>query len=178
MPRIIAGAWRGHTLPAIREGAARPTTDRARTVLFDTLWDVMDARVLDLYSGSGALGLEALSRGAASLISVDAFRPYILAQQAWIASRDGTFKGIVGQVEAQIQLIDGPFDLIFADPPYAVELHANVIDAVVARMSEESRFVYERRRSESKPIDHGGLTLWKEKVIADTRIQIYTLRTT
>ena len=68
MTRIIAGEWRGHPLPKLKTGSVRPTTDRARTILFDTLRDVREMHVLDLYSGTGALGFEALSRGAVSLI--------------------------------------------------------------------------------------------------------------
>ena len=72
--RIISGEFRGRELSTPAGGATRPTAARAREALFSILSDVNDARVLDLYAGSGALGLEALSRGAASAVFVEAGR--------------------------------------------------------------------------------------------------------
>ena len=69
--RVVAGAFRGRRLAAPRGRSTRPTADRVREALFSMLGDVEGARVLDLYAGSGALGIEALSRGAASAVFVD-----------------------------------------------------------------------------------------------------------
>ncbi len=70
--RIVAGRWGGRRIAAPRGGATRPTSDRVREAVFSILGDLVDyARVLDLFAGSGALGLEALSRGAAAAVFVD-----------------------------------------------------------------------------------------------------------
>src|SRR3954469_1377568 len=72
--RVIAGAWKGRTLKAPPGQATRPTSDRVREALFSILGDIQGFRVLDLYAGSGALGIEALSRGAAEAIFVESAR--------------------------------------------------------------------------------------------------------
>ena len=82
--RVIAGRHRGATLRAPRGEATRPTSDRVREALFSILASVDGARVLDLFAGSGALGIEALSRGAASAVFVDtASTPSLLSATTW-----------------------------------------------------------------------------------------------
>ena len=124
--RIVGGTFRGRALAAPKSNDIRPTTDRTREALFNILahahGDVLDgARVLDLFSGTGALGLEALSRGASSALFVEPsaegrglLRTNIEALgvqgRARIFRRDATDIGPVGTME--------PFTLLFADPPY------------------------------------------------------------
>jgi 16S rRNA (guanine966-N2)-methyltransferase len=127
MTRIIAGAHGGRRLSAPAGGSTRPTSDRVREAFFsslDSMTDLSGARFADLYAGSGAVGLEALSRGAshALLVESDAraartIRDNIVALRAGPAARL-----ITGKVSAV--LADppdgGPYDVVFADPPYAV----------------------------------------------------------
>ena len=121
--RIIAGQWRGRPIEAPPGLAARPTADRVRETLFSMLVSRLGSfeglRVADLFAGSGALGLEALSRGAASATFVDS------DAQAVAAIRRNAEKLGAGE---RVRVIAGsalalprsePFDLIFADPPYA-----------------------------------------------------------
>lgn len=124
--RIVGGEFRGRPLSAPASSATRPTSDRVRETLFDILAHrygnpVDGGRVLDLFAGTGALGLEALSRGAASCLLVEesaAARGVIrvniealgLTGRARIFRRDATRLGEVGTM--------APFDLVFADPPY------------------------------------------------------------
>lgn len=121
--RIVAGEFRGRELVTPSGGTTRPTAARAREALFSILADVSDARVLDLYAGSGALGFEALSRGAEQLVLVEASRA---AQQA-IRSNISTL-GVDGRAillplraEASLRALErhGPYSLVFADPPWA-----------------------------------------------------------
>lgn len=173
MTRIIAGEWRSQTLPKLNTGSVRPTTDRARTVLFDTLHNVRGLKVLDLYSGTGALGFEALSRGAASLISIDHDRHYVLAQKSWFEGREKPFKAILGDVEVVMKTLSGTFDLIFADPPYETGIPARVLSLIEEKISSGGRFVYERNKKSSGLIESKIFNLIKEKIIAQTRIEIY-----
>jgi 16S rRNA (guanine966-N2)-methyltransferase len=119
--RIIAGKWRGRPLEAPPGQATRPTSDRAREALFSMLASRLgsfeDLRVADLFAGSGALGLEALSRGAAHATFVETD-----------TNAAATIRRNAGKLGASVQLLGGsalslpkaePFDLIFADPPYA-----------------------------------------------------------
>ncbi|MCF7825239.1 MAG: RsmD family RNA methyltransferase [Candidatus Marinimicrobia bacterium] len=173
MTRIIAGEWRGHPLPKLKTGTVRPTTDRARTILFDTLRDVSDMLVLDLYSGTGALGFEALSRGARSLISIDKDPKYIHAQKVWIADRGKDFQAYIGDVQRVLSRLTQQFDLILADPPYEEKLSSGMLEMIEAHAASNAYFVYESARRDNRDISSEVFILEKEKVVAETRIQIY-----
>ena len=173
MTKIVAGEWRGHPLPKLKTGTVRPTTDRARTVLFDTLRDVRDMQVLDLYSGTGALGFEALSRGASSLVSIDKNSSYIKAQKEWMAQHERPFQAYAGLVSTVLRNIDTQFDLILADPPYIDVLSLNLLDLIGIHANRDALFVYESSRRESHQLEHQEFQLFKEKIVAETKIQIY-----
>ncbi len=173
MTRIIAGEWRGHPLPRLKTGSVRPTTDRARTVLFDTLRDVENMRVLDLYSGTGALGFEALSRGGQSLVSIDRDSKYINAQKIWIKDRGKAYKGYIGDVKGVLGKLHQQFDLILADPPYVETLSDELMSLIESHATEQAFFFYESARRDNRQIISDVFKLEKEKLVAETRIQIY-----
>jgi 16S rRNA (guanine966-N2)-methyltransferase len=121
--RIIAGAWRGRTIEAPPGQSTRPTADRVRETLFSMLTSRLgsfeELRVADLFAGSGALGLEALSRGAAHATLVESD-----AKASAMIRRNAEKLGAVDRVaivggSALVLPRSEPFDLIFADPPYA-----------------------------------------------------------
>lgn len=122
--RIVAGRWRGRLLELGDHPELRPTPDRVRETLFNWLAPVIEgARVLDLCAGSGVLGLEALSRGAASAVFVE--RDPALA--AAIRRSLDTFGAAGGEVVAAdarrfLRTAAAPFDVVFADPPYTAGL--------------------------------------------------------
>ncbi|AXH94856.1 16S rRNA (guanine(966)-N(2))-methyltransferase RsmD [Ornithinimicrobium avium] len=132
MTRIIAGRLGGRTIATPRGAATRPTTERVREALFSrvaALVDLDGARVLDLYAGSGALGLESLSRGAAQLLAVEKHRP-----TAALAERNARTLGLDGSVQVQAAPVErvlrgGPgaggaedaYDLVLLDPPYPLD---------------------------------------------------------
>lgn len=121
--RIIAGQWRGRKLVAPKGDTTRPTADRTRERLFSMLTsrlgDFADLQVLDLFSGSGALGLEALSRGAARCTFVEQDREALAALEKNISTLDAGDRSDVriGSVLA-LGPARKPFDLILMDPPY------------------------------------------------------------
>ena len=125
--RIIAGEWRGRPLIAPEGRATRPTSDRAREGLFSMLASRIGSfeglRVADLFAGTGALGLEALSRGAAHCTFIDSDRNALASIQ-----RNLTSFGATGRAEIRSQGIEytsppaAPCDIIFLDPPYATGL--------------------------------------------------------
>jgi 16S rRNA (guanine966-N2)-methyltransferase len=129
--RIIAGAWRGRPLVAPKGDATRPTADRVREALFSMLASRLgsfeDLSVADLFAGSGALGLEALSRGAASCIFVEQDKPALDALRTNIAKLSAK-----ADVRAQSVLALGhavaPLDLILMDPPYDSNAGAVALD--------------------------------------------------
>jgi 16S rRNA (guanine966-N2)-methyltransferase len=130
--RIIAGKWRGRTIDAPPGQATRPTADRVRETLFSMLASRLgsfeELRVADLFAGSGALGLEALSRGAASATFVenDAKAAAAIRRNA---EKLGATANVLGGSALSLPRSE-PFDLIFADPPYAQDAGTSVIEAV------------------------------------------------
>ncbi|WP_448382897.1 16S rRNA (guanine(966)-N(2))-methyltransferase RsmD [Desulfosoma sp.] len=123
--RIIAGRFRGRTLAAPKTGAVRPTADRVREAVFSILGErVVGSRVLDLFAGTGALGLEALSRGACCAVFVDSHRPSVALiranlERCGIQPPEGevlvlSAAAAISRLAFQSRL----FDLIFMDPPY------------------------------------------------------------
>lgn len=131
--RIIAGKWRGRALIAPPGAATRPTADRAREALFSMLTSRLgsfdDLRVADIFAGTGALGLEALSRGAARCTFVERDREAITALKANIAKLGA--EGTDIRAQAAEGFTGGPFDLVFMDPPYRSGLARKVLPKLV-----------------------------------------------
>jgi len=134
--RIIAGQWRGRPLAAPPGDSTRPTSDRAREGLFSMLASRLgsfeELRVADLFAGTGALGLEALSRGAGHCTFIERDRTALAAIERNIARLDAGARSEVraGAVERAPPPSD-PFDLVFMDPPYGEGLAQAALDRVV-----------------------------------------------
>lgn len=132
--RIIAGDWRGRKLVAPPGLATRPTADRTRETLFSMLASRLggfdDLKVADLFAGSGALGLEALSRGAAYATFVETDRGAAKAIEANIAALGARGRSSVRMMSAQALTAGQSFDLIFADPPYQPGSGTTTVEAV------------------------------------------------
>ncbi|MFC2577304.1 MAG: RsmD family RNA methyltransferase, partial [Rothia dentocariosa] len=126
MSRIIAGTAGGLRLVSVPGESTRPTTDRVKESLFSKLesYDVVQgARVLDAYAGSGALGCEALSRGAASVEFVEKYPKACEITRRNVAATSKIATGITrvtqGSAQSYVAVHSGPWDLVFLDPPYA-----------------------------------------------------------
>lgn len=142
--RIVAGRWRGRTLADVGAGDAaahlRPTTDRVRENLFNLLQNgrhgdpVPGARVLDLFAGTGALGLEALSRGAAHVTFVDDGRAAraLLRDNIGRCAAQGVTKVFRRDATRLGEHRGRPFDLVFLDPPYGKGLGEKALDSAMA----------------------------------------------
>lgn len=182
MARIIAGTHGGRTVAVPTKGT-RPTTDRVREALFARLehYGLLDGRhVLDLYAGSGALGLEAASRGAARVVLVEAARQAAQVCRDNVASlglRD-VVEVVPRKVEAYLQVAAAPadrFSLAFVDPPYDLgedEL-ARVLDALVNHLSfYDAVVVVERSVRSPVPSLPEGLTLWETRTYGETALHL------
>ncbi|MGF7234203.1 MAG: 16S rRNA (guanine(966)-N(2))-methyltransferase RsmD [Frankia sp.] len=125
MPRIVAGTARGRRLAVAPGDRVRPTSDRAREGLFNTLATLVDlpgARFADLYAGSGAVGLEALSRGAEHVLLVDSdpVAARVLKANVDVVGLPGA-EIVRSSVEGVVDAIAGePYEVVFLDPPYAI----------------------------------------------------------
>ncbi|MEV4221422.1 16S rRNA (guanine(966)-N(2))-methyltransferase RsmD [Nonomuraea sp. ATR24] len=125
MTRIIAGSAGGRRLETPPGRGTRPTSDRAREGVFltlDSLYGLDGARVMDLYAGSGAVGLEALSRGAAEAVLVESDPKAVRVIRSNVASLGLAGARVVADRVERVLARAGeePFDIVFADPPYAV----------------------------------------------------------
>ena len=173
---MIAGQWRGRRLQAPAGAATRPTSDRVREALFSILADrVVDARVLDLFAGSGALGIEALSRGAAEATFVDSAAPAIRAVKANLEAVAAEAE--VRRVDARRFLADASaaarqYDLVFLDPPYrlAREMGGALTTALPSVLAPEALVVAESDRRGPLGLD---LSFVDERRYGDTLIRIY-----
>lgn len=179
--RIIAGAARGIRIDVPGAGT-RPTSDRVRESLFGALESMQvieGARVLDLYAGSGALGLEAWSRGAASVDLVERSRPAasIVGRNITTVAKalrvSGGAKVHQSAVHAFLTRVTGPYDLVFTDPPYDLEDAAMTADlqALTPLLSSDAVVVIERARRSTPPdLDAAGLVPLREKSYGDTAV--------
>ena len=140
-PRIIGGAFKGRKLLAPAGLATRPTAMRARQAAFDILlhapWAGHDflgqARVLDVFAGTGAFGLEALSRGAAAACFIESAAPALAALRANVAASGAGAAARVVAADALAPPRGTPHDLLFLDPPYGQDLVARALAALAAR---------------------------------------------
>lgn len=132
--RIIAGKYRGRTLIPFAGKEVRPTSDRVKESLFQILSSrLAGARVLDLFCGSGALGLESLSRGAREVVFNDLSRDSlaILKKNLALLREDGICTDL--DFRACLNSVSGKFDLIFADPPYREKYAREILGLVAER---------------------------------------------
>ncbi len=132
--RIVGGTFKGRTLTAPAGTATRPTSDKVREALFDILGPrVVGAAFLDLYAGSGAVALEALSRGAARAIAVESHRPALIALETNVEKLKATLTVEFMPVERAIPRLIAQgekFDIVFLDPPYKMDMTETLITLV------------------------------------------------
>ena len=175
--RIIAGVAGGRRLVSPEGSGTRPMTDRAREALFSSLGSALvGARVLDLYAGSGALGLEALSRGAASVVFVENDQAALTALRANIELLDIGGDLEASAVESFLGTGPGAFDLVFVDPPYALSLPSveNVLALVEPGLAPGATVVLHRPSGEPEPVVPGTLELADERTYGGTGLWRFT----
>ncbi len=170
--RVVAGAFKGRPIRAPKGTHTRPTADRVREALFSILGPIEGLRVLDLFAGSGALGIEALSRGASSATFVDSSPRAVaavrrnldeLGAEAEVSRRDAL---------RWLAAADRTFDLVFADPPYdlAARVTGPLSELLPAVLSPQARIVTESDKRAPLSL---ALPLVTERTYGDTRIAIH-----
>lgn len=176
--RVIAGEAKGRRLKSPSTGT-RPMTDRMKEALFSVLGEVDGLRVLDLFAGSGSLGLEALSRGAASAIFVDSARDAVVSLEQNIEATGLTKKSEVVWADVASTLSRSPderMDLIFVDPPYSTPPHIvqETLEAIVMGgfLADEGRIVLHRPQKERR-LQPLGLAMTWERDYGQSTIQIF-----
>jgi 16S rRNA (guanine(966)-N(2))-methyltransferase RsmD len=174
--RIVAGTARGRRLVVPRGLATRPTSDKVRGAVFNVLGQFFEGgAVLDLYAGSGALALEALSRGCARAVCVEADRAATEAilRNVTACGFEGRVEVRRGRVEEVIpRLAEGAFQLVFLDPPYSAGPDA-ALALVATRVAPGGRAVAEHDARRPPPDQVGPLRLADRRVYGGTGLSIY-----
>jgi 16S rRNA (guanine966-N2)-methyltransferase len=177
--RIVAGAFKGRTLTSPTWDGLRPTSDRLRETLFNILGaSVEGARVLDGYAGTGAIGIEALSRGAAHVTFVERDRRAVTLIERNLAMIDAG--GAHGRAiiracfaDAAARLAGAAFDLIIVDPPYAHDAAASALATAGALAAASTRVVVEHARRYAAPAEAGPLRLRRTVTAGDSALSFY-----
>jgi 16S rRNA (guanine966-N2)-methyltransferase len=172
---VIAGRYRGRELRAPRGRATRPTSDRVREALFSILGDVSEAHVLDLFAGSGALAIEALSRGAADATFVDnaAAAVTVIRRNLGELEIDAEVRRQPATAFLRNARSDGRhYDLVFLDPPYrrAHDLGSELSAALAPVLAPDARVVTESDRRAPLELE---LPILDHRTYGDTKISIY-----
>ncbi|MCA9750681.1 MAG: 16S rRNA (guanine(966)-N(2))-methyltransferase RsmD [Gemmatimonadetes bacterium] len=174
--RVIAGTLRGRRLVAPEGQATRPTSDRARESLFNLLGPIRaGTRVLDLYAGSGALGIEALSRGAAFAQFVERARPAIAAIRRNVEALGLSDRALILAVDARSDAAfdGGPFDLVLADPPWPDRRDEEIVERAERALAPGGILVLEHPAARPAPGAPTGRELWKSRKYGDTALSLY-----
>jgi len=174
--RIIGGQWRGRRLAVPEHPGLRPSGDRSRETLFNWLAPrIRGARCLDLFAGTGALGLEAASRGAAAVTLVERDRRLCRALDQIATDWPGgdALDVVCADAMAWLAAADGPWDLVFVDPPFDARLHAPILDRLQRPgvLADQARVYLESHAHE--PVNIGPhWQVLREKRIGDVTMQL------
>jgi 16S rRNA (guanine966-N2)-methyltransferase len=172
--RIVGGQWRGRIISAPADRRVRPTADRVREAWMSILQhDLPGARVVDLFAGSGALGLEALSRGAVHADFVELNRRSLDALQRNIASLDAGADTTVHRGDALRfveRLEPGAFDVAFADPPYGLGLAERLVTHWLEHPFAPVLTVEHAAREEMPGAGHGAARVYGDSAITVFRV--------
>ena len=176
--RLISGHWRGRRLPVLEHDGLRPSTDRVRETLFNWLMhDIAGARCLDLFAGTGALGLECLSRGADSAVFVEANKAVATQLHKNLQTLNALEQAEVITQNA-INMVSTaapkPFDLVFLDPPFGSDLLARVMPLLQdnAWLADDA-LIYVEQPSKQDPESTPCWTLYKEGKAGHSRYTLY-----
>ncbi|WP_395340196.1 16S rRNA (guanine(966)-N(2))-methyltransferase RsmD [Ningiella sp. W23] len=178
--RIIAGTYRGRKLPVLDMNGLRPTADRVKETLFNWLMhDLPHAKVLDMFSGAGSLGFEALSRGAASVTLIEKAKASYqqLQKNAQILKAEDRLEVIHADALQACSMLRHAYDIVFIDPPFNQQLVNPALDALVKyQCLKDGGLVYietEADFDDSKLHHFGKLSMLKEKSSQTLRFRLF-----
>ncbi|MCX5703656.1 MAG: 16S rRNA (guanine(966)-N(2))-methyltransferase RsmD [Candidatus Omnitrophica bacterium] len=175
--RIITGKYKGRVIKMPK--GIRPTQDKARKALFDILGDIEGLSFLELFAGSGAVGIEALSQGAKEVIFVEKDRGCIEAIQANLEVLEASAAQVIGldTLEAirRFSQKQEKFEVIFSDPPYYLDLAKKTLQILGAYdiLAPNGFIVMQHFKKDELPIEQGQLRLLKEARYGDTLLSFY-----
>jgi 16S rRNA (guanine966-N2)-methyltransferase len=176
--RVVGGSLGGRVLRAPGGAATRPTSEKVREAVFAILGSVEGARVLDLFAGTGALGIEALSRGAAHVTFVDSAKPALAAIRANLAELGiADHANVVAQDAVAFTAKHqppAPWRVVFVDPPYRSDLAERAVLALpLASLTRDATIVIEHDRHNPPPEELGSLLRTDQRRYGDTLVSFY-----
>ena len=176
--KIVSGTYGGRPLKTLEGKTTRPTSDKVRGAMFNMIGPYFDGgRVLDLYAGSGGLSIEAVSRGMeqAVLVEKDRRAQAIIASNIQMTKESYKFQLLKMEAHQALNQLQGTFDLIFLDPPYAKEQIVADIEALAERglLGEEVMVVCETDKAVDLPEEITCLGIWKEKIYGISKVTVY-----
>ena len=177
--RIIAGTLKGRRLDAPGWAGLRPTSDKLRETLFNVLAPRIDgARVLDGYAGTGAVGIEALSRGAAHVTFVerDPRAAALIEQNLRRCGVEDRYAIIRAGFGASDRIRGGPFDVVFLDPPYGAEELSDALAGAEPLVASGTLLIIEHAKRDAAPGDAGALVRVREIASGDSALAFYERR--
>ena len=176
--KIVSGTYGGRPLKTLEGKTTRPTSDKVRGAMFNMIGPYFDGgRVLDLYAGSGGLSIEAVSRGMeqAVLVEKDRRAQGIIASNIQMTKESHKFQLLKMEAHQALNQLQGTFDLIFLDPPYAKEQIVADIEALAERglLGEEVMVICETDKAVDLPEEIACLGIWKEKIYGISKVTVY-----
>ena len=178
--RVIGGDWRGRKLSFPSKASLRPTTDRVRETLFNWLAPMVeDAQCLDLFAGSGALGIEALSRGAERCDFVDTDQQAIAAIGQNLRSLGASERSTLRTCQANTVLTgDARWDIVFVDPPFEAGQGNSLLNRLASSqcLREDGLVYFETRRSAPETVPEQQYEIFREKTAGDVCFRLLRFR--
>lgn len=179
--RVITGTAKGRSLKTVKGRDVRPTSDRVKESLFSVIGArVVDADFLDLFAGSGAVGIEALSRGCRSCVFVELVTRHLQVVAENLSATGLSERAELIRRDARAALADlanrgRQFDLIFIDPPYGQGLVPLALEAIAEHglLREDGWAICEHHRKDPVPDAAGGLTKFRELLFGETVLSLY-----
>lgn len=176
--RVVAGTFGGRLLKTLDGKITRPTTDKVKGAIFNMIGPYFDGgRVLDLFSGSGSLAIEAISRGMDEAVLVERNRQAqaIITENIKMTKAQNQFHLLKMDANKAIGVLKGPFDLVLLDPPYAKEeIIKNITDLEDAGLlSEEVMIVCESDKAVDLPEEISHFGIWKQKTYGISKVTVY-----
>lgn len=179
--RVISGEYGGRPLKAVKGNNTRPTTDKIKESLFQMIGPYFEGgKVLDLYAGSGALGIEAVSRGMDEAVLIDRNPQAItvIRENIKMTKEEDKFTFIKSSDKQAISQLSSKgimFDLVFLDPPYADQEVATIIQSLLDYnlLNETAVIVCETDKDSHLNLNSSELNLFKEKVYGQTKLSLF-----
>lgn len=176
--RVVAGKFGGRPLKTLEGKLTRPTSDKVKGAIYNMIGPFFEGgRVLDLFSGSGSLAIEAISRGMteAVLVEKDRRAQGVILENLKMTKEESSFELMKQDAYQAIELLTGQFDLVLLDPPYAKEQIVETIERLNTKglLSDKVMIVCETDKSVELPEEVSQFGIWKQKCYGISKVTVY-----